>query len=202
MFFKQIKGKSDNFSYIISDKNSKNAIVVDPSYNADIIIKLVENLKLSIKYIINTHHHRDHTAGNKQIRSVFNSKVIAHTYSNTEKDIEVTDGYVLRLGGVKVTIIHTPGHTRDSICILTDGKILTGDTLFVGECGRTDLPDGSSEEMYHSLFHKLMDLDDDVEVYPGHDYGSSPYSTILKEKKENYTLEKRTLEEFIDFMKE
>jgi glyoxylase-like metal-dependent hydrolase (beta-lactamase superfamily II) len=202
MFFKQIKDKGDNFSYIIADKNSKNAIVVDTSYNADIINKLVEDLKLSIKYIINTHHHRDHTAGNNQIRSRYNSKIIAHKYSNIEKDIEVTDGYVLRLGDIKVTIIHTPGHTRDSICILTNGKILTGDTLFVGECGRTDLPDGSSEEMYHSLFHKLMNLDDDIEVYPGHDYGSSPYSTILKEKKVNYTLEKRTLDEFIDFMKE
>jgi glyoxylase-like metal-dependent hydrolase (beta-lactamase superfamily II) len=74
--------------------------------------------------------------------------------------------------------------------------------LFVGECGRTDLPDGNTREMYDSLFNKLMKLDDSVEVYPGHDYGSTPTSTIGQEKKSNYTLEKRTLEEFTEFMKE
>jgi glyoxylase-like metal-dependent hydrolase (beta-lactamase superfamily II) len=80
--------------------------------------------------------------------------------------------------------------------------MLTGDTLFIGECGRTDLADGSAEDMYHSLFEKLMKIDDNVEVYPGHDYGSASHSTIGAEKRSNYTLEKRTLREFMDFMRE
>jgi hydroxyacylglutathione hydrolase len=99
-------------------------------------------------------------------------------------------------------VLHTPGHTSDSICLLLDSKLLTGDTLFVGECGRTDMPSGSTRDMYVSLFGKLLELDDKVEVYPGHDYGSRPFSTIGEERKTNYTLEKRTLEEFIEFMSE
>jgi glyoxylase-like metal-dependent hydrolase (beta-lactamase superfamily II) len=99
-------------------------------------------------------------------------------------------------------VLHTPGHTPDSICLLANGVLLTGDTLFVGECGRTDLTGGSARDMYNSLFQKLMKLDDNIEVYPGHDYGSSPRSTIGIERGSNYTLKKRTLDEFIEFMKE
>jgi hydroxyacylglutathione hydrolase len=83
-----------------------------------------------------------------------------------------------------------------------DGKLLTGDTLFIGECGRTDLPGGNPKDMYNSLFNKILKLDDNIEVYSGHDYGAYPYSTIGRERKTNYTLEPRTLEEFIEFMKE
>jgi glyoxylase-like metal-dependent hydrolase (beta-lactamase superfamily II) len=108
----------------------------------------------------------------------------------------------LHIGNINVRIIHTPGHTPDGICLLADGKLFTGDTLFVGECGRTDLRGGSAEDMYHSLFDKILSLDDDVEVYPGHDYGNKPCSTIGYERKTNYTLEKRTVEEFVEFMKE
>jgi glyoxylase-like metal-dependent hydrolase (beta-lactamase superfamily II) len=99
-------------------------------------------------------------------------------------------------------VIHTPGHTPDGICLLVDNKLLTGDTLFVGECGRTDLAGSSAEDMYHSLFDKILALDDSIEVYPGHDYGNKPISTIGDERRTNYTLEKRTLEEFIEFMSE
>jgi glyoxylase-like metal-dependent hydrolase (beta-lactamase superfamily II) len=81
-------------------------------------------------------------------------------------------------------------------------KLLTGDTLFVGECGRTDLPGGNSKSMFDSLFHRLLKLNDDVEVYPGHDYGLKPYSTLGEEKRSNYTLEPRSLAEFIEFMKQ
>jgi len=83
-----------------------------------------------------------------------------------------------------------------------NGKLVTGDTLFVGECGRTDLPGGSSVEMYNSLFGKLMKLDNNIEVYPGHDYGSRPHSTIGEEKRTNHVLEERSLDEFVEFMKE
>jgi len=202
LFFKQIKQVGDNFSYIVAEEATSEAAVVDPSLNADAIVRLARKNGLSIKYVINTHHHTDHVAGNAKIKSCFGSKIVAHKLSNTEKDIEVVEGDILKVGGIAIEVIHTPGHSPDSICLLVDKKLMTGDTLFVGECGRTDLPGGSSADIYNSLFNKLMKLDDDIEVYPGHDYGSRPRSTIGEEKRTNYTLEKRSLDEFVEFMKE
>jgi glyoxylase-like metal-dependent hydrolase (beta-lactamase superfamily II) len=202
MFFKQIKHRGDNFSYIIADESSGEAVVVDPSFNVDAIIPLIQNRGLTVKYIVNTHHHRDHSAGNKAIKSGTDAKFVAHKLAEVNQDVEVDDGDTLRVGGITIEVIHTPGHSTDSICLLVDEKLLTGDTLFVGECGRTDISGGSSKALYNSLFHKLMTLDDDTEVYPGHDYGSRPHSTIGEERRTNYTLKKRTLSEFIEFMKE
>ncbi len=202
MFFKQIKHVGDNFSYIIAEKARGEAAVIDPSFNTDAIIRLARKNELSIKYVINTHHHMDHTAGNSKIRSYFDSKIVAHKLSKTEKDIGVVEGDNLEVDRITIKVIHTPGHTPDSICLLINKKLITGDTLFVGECGRTDLPGGSSMDMYNSLFSKLMKLDDDIEVYPGHDYGLRPHSTIGEEKRTNYTLRKRLLDEFVEFMKE
>ncbi|MGB9134473.1 MAG: MBL fold metallo-hydrolase [Candidatus Bathyarchaeia archaeon] len=202
MLFKQIKHIGDNFSYIIGDEACKETAVVDPSFNADKLILLSRNLRLGAKYVINTHYHRDHTAGNRDIKTAFNAKVVAHKLSKVDKDLTVTDGDIIEVGTTPIRIIHTPGHSPDGICLLVNGKLLSGDTLFVGECGRTDMHDGNPRDMYHSLFGKLMQLDDNIEVYPGHDYGPRPYSTIGVEKRTNYTLEKRTIEEFVRFMKQ
>ncbi|UCH02564.1 MAG: MBL fold metallo-hydrolase [Candidatus Bathyarchaeota archaeon] len=201
MFFKQIKHVGDNFSYIIADETSKEAAVVDPSFNATAIIQFANKQNFRIKYIINTHHHRDHTEGNERIKSTLNSKIVAHKQSRNAKDIAVDEGEILKVGGISVKVLHTPGHTPDSNCLLIDRKLLTGDTLFIGECGRTDISGGNSKDMYYSL-NKLKKLDDDIKIYPGHDYGVKPHSTIGEEKQTNYTLEKRSLKEFIEFMKE
>ena len=202
MFFKQIKLHGDNFSYIIAEDESKETAIIDPSYNADAINSILREQNLKVKYVINTHSHNDHTAGNKDIKSKFNAKVVAHRSAAIIKNISVADGDVLRLGTLQIKVLHTPGHSPDSICLLVGNKLLTGDTLFVGECGRTDLQGGSSKDMYDSLFHKLMKLDGTVEVYPGHDYGAKNRSTISFERQTNYTLAKRTLIEFIEFMEE
>jgi len=202
LLFRQIKHIGDNFSYIIAEKSSGKAAVVDPSFNGDEIIRLARQHGLDIEYIIDTHHHPDHVAGNEEIRSGFGSKVVAHRFARIKKDVEVVDGSTLAVGRMILEVIHTPGHTPDSICLLVGNRLLTGDTLFVGECGRTDLPGGSARDMYNSLFHRLMKLDDGIEVYPGHDYGPSPHSTIGVERRTNYTLSERSLEEFLDFMKE
>ena len=202
MFFKQIKRIGDNFSYIIAEEKSGAACVIDSSFNIQQIVEVVQENKLTVKYVINTHGHRDHTAGNRDIKVRYGAKIVAHKLSKVDKDVDVIDGEVLRVGGIVLKIIHTPGHSTDSICLLVKNKLLTGDILFVGECGRTDLSGGNVKEMYNSLFVKLMSLKDNIELYPGHDYGSKPHSTIGVERRTNYTLEKRTLEEFIDFMKE
>jgi glyoxylase-like metal-dependent hydrolase (beta-lactamase superfamily II) len=202
LFFKQIKYHGDNFSYVVADEFRKEAAVIDPSFNAEAITAIVKKNGFKIKYVINTHQHLDHTADNEELASVFDSKLVAHRLSSVKKDVSVEDGDVIRLGTIFIKVIHTPGHTKDSICLLIDGKLLTGDTLFVGECGRTDLPGGSSESLYDSLFQKLMKLDDAIEVYPGHDYGTRPHSTIGVERKTNYVLQDRTREEFVEFMRQ
>ena len=201
MFFKQIQQHSDNFSYIIADEDTKEAAVIDSSFNADEIIKVIKTQNLQLKYVISTHGHSDHTAGNTELVSIFGAKVVAHKQFKTHNDIPVDDGDMLNVGKISIKIIYTPGHTTDSICLLVDNqKLLTGDTLFVGECGRTDFPGGNSKSMYESLFSKLLKLNDTVEVYPGHDYGLKPSSTIGEEKKSNYTLQPRSLKDFIEFM--
>jgi glyoxylase-like metal-dependent hydrolase (beta-lactamase superfamily II) len=202
VLFKQIKHKSDNFSYVVADDATKETAVVDPSFNSDALIPILKDESLSLKYVINTHGHADHIAGNRDIRSRFGAKVVAHKLARIDKNIAVVDGDILKLGQLAIKVIHTPGHSTDSICLLAENKLLTGDTLFVGECGRTDLQGGSPRDMYFSLFHKLMRFDDRIEVYPGHDYGPIPHSTIGVERRTNYTLAKRTLNEFIEFMKE
>ena len=201
MFFRQVQQHGDNFSYIIADDTTREAAVVDSSYNAGEITLILKAKHLKLKYIINTHGHSDHTAGNQELHSFFGAKIVAHKISRINADTKVDDGDIIHVGSIPVKVIHTPGHTPDSVCLLVDNqKLLTGDTLFVGECGRTDMPGGNSKSMYDSLFHKLLKLSDDVEVYPGHDYGPKPSSTIGEERRSNYTLEPRSLSEFIEFM--
>jgi hydroxyacylglutathione hydrolase len=201
MFFKQVQQHGDNFSYIIADDTTREAAVVDSSYNSGEITSILKAENLKLQYIINTHGHSDHTSGNQELRSAFAAKIVAHKLSRINADMNVTGGDIIRVGTIPIKVIHTPGHTPDGICLLVDKKkLLTGDTLFVGECGRTDLPGGNSKKMYDSLFHKILKLNDDVEVYPGHDYGSKSFSTIGEERQSNYTLEPRSLAEFIEFM--
>lgn len=200
MFFWQIKQHGDNFSYIVADDSTGEAAVVDSSFNGDEITRIIKTEKLKLKYLINTHSHPDHTAGNEKLRLMFDVKTVSHKLSRGTPDIEIENGDVIDLGNLRIHVIHTPGHTPDSVCLLLDKKILTGDTLFVGECGRTDLPGGSPRSLYNSLFNKLLKLPDEIRVYPGHDYGPKPYSTIGEEKRTNYTLKPRSLEIFVAFM--
>jgi hydroxyacylglutathione hydrolase len=203
MFFRQIQRHGDNFSYVIADDATREAAVVDSSFNAGEIIRVLRTENFKLDYVINTHDHSDHTAGNEELLSIFSAKTVAHKLSRINADVVVDDGEIIHVGNVPVKVIYTPGHTPDSICLLVDDKkLLTGDTLFVGECGRTDLLGGSSRSMYGSLFNKLLKLGDDVEVYPGHDYGSKSSSTIGEEKRSNYTLAPRSLMEFIEFMRQ
>jgi glyoxylase-like metal-dependent hydrolase (beta-lactamase superfamily II) len=202
MIFKQIPvGTSQNFSYIIGDESTKKAALVDPAWEVDKLLQMCSDMGLTVSYVINTHSHHDHVEGNDAASRRTGAKVVAHVTSPVHKDIPVKDGDTIKIGDIDVRAIHTPGHCSDHICLLFDGKLLTGDTLFVGECGRTDLAGSNSGDMYDSL-NKLLKLDDKLEVYPGHDYGAKKSSTIGYERRNNYTLKKRTREEFIQFMKE
>ncbi|NIP61622.1 MAG: MBL fold metallo-hydrolase [Nitrosopumilaceae archaeon] len=193
-------GQMQNFTYVVEDENTNEAIIIDPSWDLDKIEDTVNRNNLTIKYIINTHHHFDHTLGNEGMKKITNAPIIQHKNSELYHDISVGDGDVVKFGESELKVIHTPGHSKDSICLIGDGKIFTGDTLFVGNCGRIDLPGGSAKELYHSLFDKIYDLDGNLTVYSGHNYGMSPTTTIEKEKKTNVILQKRTENEFLQMM--
>ncbi len=190
-------GAMQNFAYVIGDEKAKVAAIVDPAWEVQKLLDICKDLELKVTLVINTHTHHDHIEGNNLVARATGAKIIMHESSRLRKDIAVKDGDTIEIGALKAKVIHTPGHCPDHICILVDGKLLTGDLLFVGECGRTDLPGSNPGDMYESLFHKILPLQDSIEVYPGHDYGSRPSSTIGYERKNNYVLKPRTREEFV-----
>lgn len=203
MIFKRflVEG-SKNFAYLIGDERSKEAAVVDPSGAVSEITEALEDEGLQLKYVVNTHSHPDHTSGNKELATMAGAKLLMYKTRESGSGPGLKDGGTITLKEIKIRVIHTPGHTPDSICLLVDNKLLTGDTLFVGECGRTDMPGGDSGDLYDSLFGKILPLSDELEVYPGHDYGLKPDSTLGYERKHNYVLQPRTKDEFIRFMRE
>jgi len=203
MIFKQVQvGTFQNFAYIIGDESAKEAAIVDPAWEVDKLLRMCDEMGLKVSYVINTHSHHDHIEGDDAVKKKTGAKIVMHSSAVQRKDVSVKDGDTIRIGAIEVKMIHTPGHCPDHILLWFDGKILTGDTLFVGECGRTDLAGGNSGDMYDSLFNKLLKLPDSVEVYPGHDYGPEKSSTIGHERETNYTLKPRSRTEFIQFMAE
>jgi hydroxyacylglutathione hydrolase len=193
-------GNMQNFTYILEDESSSEGIIIDPSWDLDKIERVIKRNDLKIRYIVNTHHHFDHTIGNEAIKKSTNAKIIQHESSELKFDIAVTNGDKISFGDSELLVIHTPGHSKDSICLVGDGKIFSGDTLFVGNCGRIDLPGGSSKELYHSLLDILYNLDENLVLYSGHNYGSTPTSTLGNEKKTNFVMQKRPEQAFIELM--
>lgn len=184
----------------MEDEDTNEGIIIDPSWDLDQIEQIIKRNNLKIKYIINTHHHFDHTLGNEGMMKSTNAKIIQHEKSELKHDIAVKDGDVIEFGNSKLTVLYTPGHSKDSMCLIGDGNLFSGDTLFVGNCGRIDLPGGSAKELYHSLFDVLYSLNDDLILYSGHNYGHSLTSTIRQEKITNLVMQKRTEQEFVDMM--
>ena len=193
-------GNMANFTYILEDEESGDAILLDPSWNLDEVQNVITRYDLKIKYIVNTHYHFDHTLGNKVMAKSTGAKIMQHEASTLDHDITLVDGQKINFGNAELTVFHTPGHSKDSVCLVGDGKIFSGDTLFVGNCGRVDLPGGSAKELYHSLFDILYNMDENLVLYSGHNYGSSPTSTLSKEKTTNFVLQKRTEQEFVELM--
>ena len=190
-------GPMQNFCYVVEDESTQECIVIDPSWDLDNIIQIIEEQNLNPKYIVNTHWHDDHTRGNEELAAEISAKIVQHEVSTLQNDMTVKDGDSIKFGCSELVVYHTPGHSKDSICLVGDGKIFSGDTLFVGNCGRIDLPGGSSRELYHSLFDVISNLDDGLIMYPGHDYGSAQTSTIGNEKMTNPVMQKISEEDFV-----
>ncbi|NIM20146.1 MAG: MBL fold metallo-hydrolase [Candidatus Latescibacteria bacterium] len=198
MIFYQIDAGGDrNFAYLIADSEGGRAALFDPPPDASLYEHHLATHSLTVQYIILTHGHGDHTWGVPDARRKTGAKVIAHRLNPISADTRVQDSDELPLGNLTLRFIHTPGHTDDSMCILCGNKLITGDTLFVGKVGGTDFGEGARKE-YDSLHKKLLALDDSIEIYPGHDYGIAPTSTIGNEKKTNPFILRDSFESFVD----
>jgi glyoxylase-like metal-dependent hydrolase (beta-lactamase superfamily II) len=199
MIFEQIKiGGDRNFAYLVGNGKSKLAAVVDPAFHPEKLLELAEKHGLKIKYAVNTHAHYDHSNGNSYIIKRTGARLVG--YGLREPAISVRDGDELPLGELTIKVIYTPGHTTDSICILVDNKLMSGDTLFVGKVGGTGYGQDARQE-YDSLHNKLLVLPNNVEVWPGHDYGIAPMSTIGNEKKTNPFILRDSFESFLELKK-
>jgi len=201
MIFEQMASDGDrNFGYLIGEEKTRKGIIVDPSYRPKKILKRVEKHHLENSYIINSHSHLDHVAGTDHIRTKTRAKVVMYKEARFPFDIGVDDEQILKVGTLELKIIYTPGHSQDCICILVEDKLITGDTLFVGKVGGTG-SDEAARTQYESLHQKILTLDEKVEVYPGHDYGTRPSSTIGYEKENNPFLLQNSFEEFLNLKK-
>jgi glyoxylase-like metal-dependent hydrolase (beta-lactamase superfamily II) len=191
LYFKQIPvGYMGNFVYLLGDKKKKECAMVDPAWDVDAVLKEAGKDGMKVVAGVLTHTHFDHSNGVDALIQKTGAKIYVHEneakFLKEFKDhlVETREGFKLRIGDVEMTLLHTPGHTEGAQCILVGDRIITGDTLFVGACGRCDLPGGDEMKIVQSL-KRLASLDGSLEVFPGHAYGDADSSTIAREKKTN-----------------
>ena len=185
-----------NFAYLVVDEESREAMAVDSGWETDPIVKMASDERARVKYVCVTHGHYDHVKTMGRLATELGAVTVAFEGSEVNPKIRVSDADTLKLGANDVVVMHTPGHTEDSVCYYDGSHLLTGDTLFVDAWGRTDLPGGSAAKLFSSLHEVIMVLPATTVVYPGHDYGEVPFRTLGEETRRNPALRARTVEEF------
>ena len=212
-------GPMANFVYLIGDPATRKLAVADPAWDIGTICEAAERDGYSVEQILITHYHPDHLGGRMMGHTIEGAaemlaRVKAKVYLNkheaegakhiaglSDSDIvKVEAGEVFKVGNLEVKFLHTPGHTPGSQCFLVNGNLISGDTLFVGSCGRVDLPGSDPEAMYYSLNQTLRNLDDSTVVYPGHAYAPQSSSTIGDEKRRNLYMRFNSLDDFLEAM--
>ena len=189
-------------SYLVGCRETRAAALIDPEISQlDHYLALAARDGLRIRYLIDTHTHADHFSGTRQLAGTLGVPVVMHRLSPAPfVDMRIGDGEMLIVGKLRMRAIHTPGHTRDSMCLVLEDRVFTGDTLLIGGTGRTDLPSGSPEALFHSLFDRLLKLDPALLVFPAHDYKGRRHSTIGDEIANNPRLQVKELEAFVAMM--
>lgn len=201
-----VTGEYEVNTYIVSCPETNQGCIIDPGGNAQDILSCLKEKRIQAKYILNTHGHADHILANRELKQKLDLQICMHEKDasffskpdilDTEKkelglsvpcgaDILLKDGQNIRLGNLVIKVIHTPGHTPGSCCFLVSGNLFTGDTLFVGDVGRSDLVGGSFETLLRSIREKIIPLPMETKIWPGHDYGETVTSTLSWEMAEN-----------------
>jgi glyoxylase-like metal-dependent hydrolase (beta-lactamase superfamily II) len=207
-YLKQVEvGLMKNFNYLLGDTETRECAYVDPAWEVDRLLKMAKEDGYKIKKILLTHYHFDHIEGVSKVVEETGAEVFIHyldkqpVQNEGNEIVAIQQGKKINIGNLKVKALHTPGHTPGSVCYLVRSAedliehLFTGDTLFQGNCGRSDLPGGDPHALYKSLLG-LKELDPATKVYPGHDYGSKPVTSIGYEIKHNPTLRVKSYEEF------
>ncbi len=193
------------FCYLIVDEATRSCALIDPAFDTGRLLEIVSAQELQLTHVINTHNHSDHTAGNAAIVAATGAKICIHRLDaaalgklvnrgfsrlmggkgSPPPDVLLEDKDTIKIGMVTLTVIHTPGHTPGGICLQAGNHLFTGDTLFVGSAGRTDLPGGNRRQLETSIATRIGSLPGDTILWPGHDYGSRPSSTVARELQSN-----------------
>ncbi|MET0502259.1 MAG: MBL fold metallo-hydrolase [Candidatus Binatia bacterium] len=217
LYFKQLEmGPMQNFVYLIGCTESRKVAVVDAAWEIDEILRVAAADDMEITHAFVTHTHPDHVGGRfagveiegvTELLGKCKAKVVVHKAEaeflellSPSDVVKAESGDKIDVGGIAVQLLHTPGHTPGSQCFLVEHRIVSGDTLFIGSCGRVDLPGSNPEQMYYSLTQKLMALPDDTILFPGHNYSDEPTSTIGKQKQSNPYLQFHSLKQFLGAM--
>jgi hydroxyacylglutathione hydrolase len=228
LYFKQLRAGRDfargdatatgmaNFVYLIGDETTRECVVVDPAWDVDGILDVVDRDGMKLVGALGTHYHPDHVGGSMfgftvqgMTKLLERRPVKLHVNEHEADGVRVVTGLdesdlvrheggdTLSVGGVRIQFIHTPGHTPGSQCFLVDGNLVSGDTLFIEGCGRVDLPGADPEQMYLSLTQRLAKLPEQTVLYPGHDYADRPTSTIGDEKRANAYMRVPSLDDWM-----
>jgi hydroxyacylglutathione hydrolase len=220
IYFKQLElGPMQNYVYLVGDPATREAAVVDAAWDIDTIVQTAESDGYRITHDLVTHFHPDHLGGAFMGHNVIGAaelvgrvpaRVVIHKAELpfvhritglSDSDVTAVEGGDdLMIGNLKVKLLHTPGHTPGSQCFLVGNAVVSGDTLFIGSCGRVDLPGSSPEDMYRSLHDVLAALPDETVLFPGHNYADRPTSTIGEEKRTNMMLRFQNLKDFLGVM--
>lgn len=189
-------------SYLIGCEETCAAALIDPELSqVDRYLALAAKHGLRIKYLVDTHTHADHFSGTQQLARQLSVPVVMHGASPAPfVDLRLQSGELLVVGKLRLQAMHTPGHTRDSMCLTVQDRVFTGDTLLIGGTGRTDLPSGDASALYDSLFDGVLKLDPAIKVFPAHEYKGRTHTTIGQELAENPRLQRRERAAFVEMM--
>jgi glyoxylase-like metal-dependent hydrolase (beta-lactamase superfamily II) len=217
LYFKQLEiGPMKNYVYLIGSTETHKAAVVDAAWEIDSILKIATQDDMEITHALVTHTHPDHVgggfsgmeiAGVTELLEKCKLKVVVHKAEaefikglSPSDMIKSDNGDKINVGGIEIELMHTPGHTPGSQCFLVDGRVVSGDTMFIDACGRVDFPGGNPEQMYYSLTQKMAALPDDTILFPGHNYAQLTQATIGEQKKTNPYLRFASLKQFLAAM--